>query len=52
MAGRVTCPRCAEHRNVCLGQLENVWYFLCGGCEREFRLSLDVEDICDHAGRI
>ena len=52
MAGRVACPRCTERRNVCLGQLENVWYFVCHGCESEFRLTFDVEDICDHAGRI
>jgi hypothetical protein len=48
----VQCPRCEERRNVWLGQLENVGYFLCSGCEREFRLTFDVEDICDHAGRI
>jgi hypothetical protein len=52
IAARVECPRCGEKRNVCFGQLEDVWYFLCGGCAREFRMTFDVEDICDHACRI
>jgi len=52
IAARVECPRCGERRNVCFGQLEEVWYFLCGACEREFRMTFDVEDICDHASRI
>lgn len=49
---RSACPRCSGRRNLRLGYLVNVWYFLCMSCDREFRVKFSVEDVEDPCGRI
>lgn len=49
---RSSCPRCSGRRNMRLGYLVDVWYFLCTSCDREFRVSFSVEDVEDRRGRI
>lgn len=52
IGSRVVCPRCSGRRNARVGNLEDVWYFSCTLCGRDFRIGFTVEDVDVRSGRL